>query len=733
MSAPRVTDLSVVDLGVGMAPALVAQMLGRFGASLKRVEPPGGDPFKAVYPADPFWRKAEVVIPAADLDAALADADVLILGGESWPGFEWKHDADAISKRFPNLVVLEIEGYASGDAKDRPAVDLLVQARTGAVYEQYRQRASIYAIPIGSYGAAVMGLIGVQAALLARRREGKGQVVRTSLQEGVASWMEGSWSTADKADPGFLAGTPRDAQSPTYRCRDGKYIALSLGIPGSVAGAYRALEIDLPVDPKERGLPDNSRGLRDYFHVRDIFEPAFAKFDRDDALKRLWAQKLPANPALEPGECWTDEQVTANDLVDWDPRGLSGAGNPFGVVAPDYLGARAASVAPSRWDKARAGGRPLEGVRILDLGAWVAGPFAGKLLADLGADVIKVEPPEGDPVRVMYRIFASCTRGKKCIAVDLKNPDGLALIRRLAKDADVIMHNMRVGVDKRLGIDAQSLRAANPNLVYLHSSAFGQKGPQATNSGFDPVTQPFSGHSIRAGGQGNDPIVHHIPVLDYGTGALGAVGILQGLLQVAAGKPADMDASLLSAGLYFMSELVKTADGEFKGAPVLNRTQTGFHPAESLYQAKDGWLGIAARTDAMAATLAEMLGLKLGPRGRWGDAEQEAIAAAILKLPVDKLLADLDAAGVWAEPCLDDGQLNMSNAAAKAVGLVVAGPDAKYGEVRAIGPLVRFSASKIDPAYLEFPAIGENTRAVLEDFGVPAAEIERLFADKVVA
>ena len=229
MSAPRTTNLSVIDLGVGMAAALVAQMLGRFGADLKRLEPPGGDPFADVYPADPFWRKDETAIRPVDLDAALATADVCILGGESWPGLDWRHDADDLARRFPALIVLEIDGYASADAAGRPAADLLVQARTGCVYEQYADRPSLFAAPLPTYGAAMLGVLGVQAALLARRREGVGQVVRTSYQEGAAVWMQGSWSKAERPDPAFLGGTPKGAHSPIYRCRDGKYVAMSLG------------------------------------------------------------------------------------------------------------------------------------------------------------------------------------------------------------------------------------------------------------------------------------------------------------------------------------------------------------------------------------------------------------------------------------------------------------------------------------------------------------------------
>lgn len=721
--------LKVVDLGVGMAAALAAQMLAELGAEVRRLEPPGGDPFAEVYPAYGFWRRAEEALAAAGLEEALAAADVCIIGGEDFPGLDWRHDVEAIARRHPRLVVLDIEAYATPAERDRPAVDLLVQARMGIVNEQYSGRPNLFSVPLPSYGAALMGVLGAQAALFARHATGKGQVVRTSLQEGAAMWIQGAWSSAEKPDSSFGAGeAPRDVHPSVYLCRDGKWVVSVFGAHGSLHGTYQALNIDKPVDPADRCLPDIRRGPRNYFGDRDILEPEFLKFDRADVLPRLWENKVAADAAMEPGEPWDTEQVRLQNVVGTAPDGTRGIAHPIEVRAAPGP----AVPPPERW-RTPERRKPLEGVRIVDLGAWIAGPFTSKLLAELGAEVIKVEPVEGDPVRPMYRIIASVSRGKRSIAVDLKSEKGRQLVYRLVADADIALHNMRVGVADRLGLDRASLRKANPDLVILESTAYGRQGPRAKQPGFDPVFQGSCGHSMRSGGRGNPPTIHNLPVVDYGNGALGAVALLHGLLvRAAGGPPLDLDISLLGSSLYMLSELVQRSDGTFAGAPPVNSTQTGFHPAEQMYRASDGWIALSARSQSAADGLGQVLGLDLGDFRGWGDAESTRIADAVLQRSSQELRDALEAVGVFTEACAADGRVLLANPEARDIGLVVAGPHELYGEVAAIGPLIRFERP-LGARFQDFPAIGEDSRAILAELGLGAGEIDALYAEGIVA
>jgi len=721
-------SLKIVDLGVGMAAAIVAQTLAHLGAEVARLEPPGGDPFYQVYPAYPIWHQRATLLSADALEKQLGGADVCIIGGEAYPDLNWRFDASDLQKRYPQLVIIDMCGYVTADASDRPAVDVLVQARTGLVNEQVAGRPIAMGAPLPSYGAALLALIGVYGALIERGRSGVGQSLKASMQQGVAMWMEGVWSSAESPDAGFLAGTPRGAKQSAWRCKDGKYVVSVFGVPGSLAGTYRALDIDREVDPGDRFLPDISRGLRHYFADRDLLEPAFAQQTRDEVLPRLWAEKVPAMAVLEPGEAWDDQQVRENPIIQENATGWRYTGLPVDIRFHDSAKHNAESVASPQ------GSGPLAGYRILDLGQWVAGPFGGKLLSDLGAEVIKVEPVSGDPVRAMTRIFASSNRGKRNIAIDLKSDEGRALLARLCGSADVLMHNYRVGVEKRLGIDPESLRKINPSLISFHATAFGLHGAMASNSGFDPVTQPFTGHSMRLGGKGNDPDIYNVAVLDYAVGAIGALAILQALLaRERTGRVAEMSGSLLKAGLYLMSELVQTPDGEFVGAPLLNGTRTGYSESERLFEAADGWIAIAARTPAMKAALIKMLGVEIDPEKIWSEDDGAQIAARIREHPVDTILQKLQEVNVWAEACAPDGwQALLDNPCAQGRLLVAEENSERHGRVSAVGSLLGFADVEQQPLP-SVAELGRDTDAILGGLGMSTTEIDRLRAARVIA
>src|SRR5436853_3791621 len=172
----------------------------------------------------------------------------------------------------------------------------------------------------------------------------------------------------------------------------------------------------------------------------------------------------------------------------------------------------------------------LEGVRVLDFGIFLAGPFTDRLLADLGADVIKVEEVTGDPGRGLGANSTCVNKGKRSLAVDLKTPEGLAIIRRLVPRVDVVHHNMRLGVAERLGIGYAQLKALNPRLVYCHSSGYGATGPRAYNPTFEPLHSALSGMLALTGGEGNEPMTY-LTHMDFGVGLNAALAILMALIE----------------------------------------------------------------------------------------------------------------------------------------------------------------------------------------------------------
>jgi crotonobetainyl-CoA:carnitine CoA-transferase CaiB-like acyl-CoA transferase len=225
--------------------------------------------------------------------------------------------------------------------------------------------------------------------------------------------------------------------------------------------------------------------------------------------------------------------------------------------------------------------------------------------------------------------------------------------------------------------------------------------------------------------------------VDFAAGMLGAIAsLIAQLRKIQTGAGAAINTSLMDAGLFLLSELVQAADGRSLDLPVLNHTQTGFHPAEQLYQARDGWVGIAARGEAMGRELLGVLALDrdiVAPRQAWGAAEADRIAAAIAGWDCAKLLAALRAAGVWAVRCRTDAEnAVLSDPVLEGLGVTVASHYPHYGEVRQLGMLFSLSRSKA-VVRGETAALGQHNREILAELGYSESEIARFYDSAVVA
>jgi crotonobetainyl-CoA:carnitine CoA-transferase CaiB-like acyl-CoA transferase len=725
--------LKVVDLGVGMAAALVAKFLREGGADITRLEPSEGDPFYAVYPAYEVWRRGSTVLrnldrPQESLETLLASADVCLLGGEDYPGMARRRDAAALHSRHPRLVVLDIEGYpANSRHSRRPATDVLVQARSGLSFEHYSRRPLLMGFEPSNYGAALHGLSGLFAALLHRESSGRGQVVAASLFEGALSWLMLLWCEAENPTPASSFVMPKDPWPLIFKCADGVWVQVVLGSTGSKGRLYRILKIDDPtVDINDSGMPKPTADGKNFFGDIDVLAAHVAKCQSAELLAAIWAAGLPAEPVLAPGACWDDPQVEHNGIIVREPDGVRHVGHPvYGRASP----------APRR-EAPRDAPAPLSGVKVVDFGTYVAGPYSSALLSDLGADVIKVESMSGDPNRGIFRAFTSVNRGKRAISIDLKLPEGVQIAQKLCVGADVVTNNFRPGVSARLGIDAKTLHALKPDLIVLESAAYGSSGPRAEGAGFDMCFQAWCGHDWRAGGVGNPPLWNRTSMVDFAAGLIGEVGVLQRLYQRArSGAGAEVGAGLLNAGLFLISELIQRSDGQFVGAAPLNHEQTGYHPAEQLYEAADGWLAIAARDGAMARRLLEVLNLGqrvTAPRAKWDADAGRLIAEGIRKRRLEELVPALEAADVWVEVCRDNGERdNLGDPELHRLGTVYCTQHPQFGEVRQLGPLVRLAA--LAPARRRHaPLSGEHTDEVLAELGFSAVEIKGLRERKIV-
>jgi len=393
---------------------------------------------------------------------------------------------------------------------------------------------------------------------------------------------------------------------------------------------------------------------------------------------------------------------------------------------------------------------PLAGVTVIELAHVMAGPVCGLMLADLGADVIKVEKvPGGDDARRSVppaidgeaAAFMMMNRNKRGIAVDLKRDDGKAVARRLLADADVVVENYRRGTMERLGLAYESLARANPGLIYCEISGFGRSGPYADRAGFDLIAQGMSGlMSITGEGPGRPPVKVGAPVTDITAGILGAMGVAAAYAsRLKTGRGQRVDTSLFEAGITqtYWQSAIALATGRSPGP------MGSAHPLNAPYQAfptADGWITVGAANQANWERLLGVLEAReLANDPRFADnAGRMANLAALVALLEPKFkaratadwLARLEAAGVPAGPVLSVGEMQ-ADPQARARGMVVEVPHASLGSVATLGLPVKFSDTP-GGVLQGAPLYGQHSRAVLAEYGYDAAEIERLIAEGTV-
>jgi crotonobetainyl-CoA:carnitine CoA-transferase CaiB-like acyl-CoA transferase len=385
----------------------------------------------------------------------------------------------------------------------------------------------------------------------------------------------------------------------------------------------------------------------------------------------------------------------------------------------------------------------LDGLKVIELAHIMSGPTAGMLLADMGADVIKVERvPGGDDTRRFIppevngeaSAFMMMNRNKRGIALDLKHIAARSALRRLIDGADVVIENFRVGTLEKLDLGYDVLRLGNPALIYCAISGYGRTGPDAGKGGFDLVAQGLSGLMRITGEPGGAPIKVGSPVTDINAGILAALAIVSAYVhRLRTGKGQLVDTSLLEAGV--MQTFWQSAI--FLGSGVEIGALGSAHPLTAPYQAfetQDGWITVGASNQVNYVRLAQVLEApELVADERFRD---NASRMANLPALVDRLtahfkrkrsaewLAALDAAGVPAGPVLSIAEV-LEHPQVVAREMVVETRHPKAGATRAIGCPVKFSGT---PAQIRRPApvFGQHTREVLTEAGLDDAEIAAL-------
>ncbi len=394
---------------------------------------------------------------------------------------------------------------------------------------------------------------------------------------------------------------------------------------------------------------------------------------------------------------------------------------------------------------------PLKGLTVIELAHIMAGPVCGLMLADMGADVIKVEKhPGGDDSRRFLppdiegeaAAFMMMNRNKRGIAVDLKQAAGVALLRRLLRSADVVTENYRRGTMARLGLSYESLAEANPGLIYCEISGFGRTGPYAERGGFDLIAPGMSGlMSVTGEGAGRPPVKVGAPVTDITAGILGAMGVAAAYAErLKTGRGQRVDTSLFEAGIVqtYWASTIAFATGHPPGP------MGSAHPLNAPYQAfrtRDGWITVGAANQTNWLRLIEVIEapeLAADPRFRENAGRMTNLPALVDALAphfeartTADWLARLEAAGVPAGPVLNIAEMHR-DPQARARDMVVEVEHGRLGQVETLGLPVKFSATPGGVLH-GAPLYGEHSREVLAEFGFGDGEIERLVAADVIA
>jgi crotonobetainyl-CoA:carnitine CoA-transferase CaiB-like acyl-CoA transferase len=383
----------------------------------------------------------------------------------------------------------------------------------------------------------------------------------------------------------------------------------------------------------------------------------------------------------------------------------------------------------------------LDGVRVLDVTQVMAGPFCAMQLCDMGADVIKVEPPEGDSTRRMAGAvgtespsFNAVNRGKRGIVLNLKLPRAQEAFRALASRADILIENYRPGVMAGFGLDYETLAASHPALIYASISGYGQSGPDAAKGGFDLVAQGVSGLMSITGEPGGPPVKVGVPITDLGAALFAVSAILAALYhRTRSGRGQYIDTSLVDAGV----ALSVWEATQYFGGQGVPQPMGSAHRMSAPYQAircADGYITLAAANDRLFRRLCDLLDRSIwltdpdfaDDTGRVRHRERlvRDIEAVTLEQPRSHWIALFEANGLPCGPINNYEQV-FDDPHIRARGLVVETDHPRLGRIHTLGSPIHMS---LTPPVVGRPAplLGEHTREVLAELGYDAEQIDRI-------
>jgi crotonobetainyl-CoA:carnitine CoA-transferase CaiB-like acyl-CoA transferase len=759
------TGLRVVDFSQFIAGPLAALQFADLGADVIRVDRPGGprwlDPANAVLQRG----KRSIVLDltkAEDTAIARALIDAADVVFESWrPGVADKlglGPAESLARN-PGLVYCSIPGFARDDPRAAlPGWEGVVTSAAGL----YPQRAGgepgeprFTALPMASSFAAIQACHAVLAALIGRERTGVGQQVEIALFDAAFELLGGGAQKVGDTPP-MPQGGAAPATMPQighYRCQDGRWVQLCLVQPRHLEWFVRTF---LP-GHVEDGWTDAGRVVANEA-LRDAMRAELtALMATRPALE--WERLINESSGAPTGLCQTTEDWLRRDEhardsravveVGGDPElGLTlQAGHPIAlsVTPPRAAGPRHALGAdreqilaqlrqlvrrpssgprpPVAADPAPAP-LPLAGIKVVDISQVLAGPTSARILADYGADVIKINSPQ-DRQHFQHLYTNS---GKKSILLDLKLPEGMDIFWRLLDEADVLVENFTRGVAERMGVGEQDVRARRPDIVYSKVSAFGHQGYRGGYRGREELGQAVTGLQMRWFGRETPRMVFYA-LNDYGAGNWSAFASLVALYYRArTGRGQLTHSSLAHAATFHQAPFMVWFEGRVWDEPS-GEDAPGWGPLDRLYRASDRWFYLAAHSDRDRAAVLTVTGLP----GLDLDGDPATVAAELARAfsgsPAQELVRELNDLGVGASVVLNQEEV-MESDLTRARGLSLLRSLPSGEPIRTVGPAGRLSLTPVSPSPVPGPP-GSDAAAVLAGIGLDGA-MEELVKKSVI-
>lgn len=770
LSGVRVLDLTVGPVG-GMAMTVFAD----FGAQVLSVR--RRDRF-AHLPASPMWRRGSAAIDLDVMqdrprfDALCAAADVLVINWRPSTRRRTGVDVRALRQKFPHLVICSVTSFGADDPRSElPGFEHVVAAATGRMLCftgcPDREGPAFSALQVGVHACTQSVVTGVLAALISRTKHGQGSLVETSMLQGFLAYEQGAMLGEQLRDRlgvvvDGVAGSAAEAPLPSLhylptQAGDGRWVQLGNLLPHLFDNFLVATElVDILADPdydsEQMTLTEEKRE-----HFRDLM---FRRMQEKTGAE--WIDVFVDNGSVVAGLVQSTQEALADaDMLANGHVIKLGAGVQLGPLARlsetpanPRAGVADGETMASAWrDSPRSAVRylvndalPLAGVRVVEIATIIAAPFGASLLADLGADVIKVEPINGDPYRGLAGGVGSCrvNLGKRSIRVDLKDPAGQKVVQDLMRSTDVLIHNFRPGVPEKLGIDYQTLEAFNPRLVYLQSNGYGPDGPGAHRPSTHPIPGAgMGGVHLQMGGELPSKLLD-LPELrswskrlmranevnpDPNTALVVASAALLGLVA----RESTGQGQVVFVDMFGANAWANADDFiDYPGKPARSYPDVGQHGLSTLYRlyrCNDGrWVFVALVAETDQAKARDVF---LSVTGVVPDlADAAAMETCFAQASADQWVVQLGAQGlacVRADATMPKFFWQLPEQSAFRLMI----QHTEWGTLARPGALCRFDG--LAQVGQHSPLAGEHTRELLDQCGRSEADIEALFKQGAVA